>query len=59
MESRTLVTCPICSELLHVNDIYSILKKHKVLIERYECFALRRVLSSDPDTRWCPAPDCS
>lgn len=59
MESRTSVTCPVCSESLHVNDIYSLLEKHKFLMERYESFALRRVLSSNPDTRWCPAPDCS
>ena len=29
-----------------------------VLFEKYEDFTLRRLLSLDPDTRWCPAPDC-
>lgn len=59
MESRTSITCPECSELLHVNDIYTLLEKHTFLIDRYERFSLRRVLSVDPDTRWCPAPDCT
>uniref|UniRef100_A0A915ETB2 RBR-type E3 ubiquitin transferase n=1 Tax=Ditylenchus dipsaci TaxID=166011 RepID=A0A915ETB2_9BILA len=59
MESRTSITCPECSELLHANDIYSLLGHHSTLVERYESFSLRRVLSTDPDTRWCPAPDCT
>jgi hypothetical protein len=29
------------------------------LIDKYEQFMLRRVLITIPDTRWCPAPDCS
>lgn len=29
-----------------------------VLFEKYEDFTLRRILAIDPDTRWCPAPDC-
>lgn len=29
-----------------------------VLFEKYEDFTLRRILAVDPDTRWCPAPDC-
>lgn len=29
------------------------------LIDKYEEFALRRALVSIPDTRWCPAPDCT
>ncbi|KAI1723522.1 IBR domain, a half RING-finger domain-containing protein [Ditylenchus destructor] len=61
MESRTAITCPECAEPFHVNDIYTLLNRSNTpeLIERYECFALRRVLSTDPDTRWCPAPDCT
>uniref|UniRef100_A0A3Q4N029 RBR-type E3 ubiquitin transferase n=1 Tax=Neolamprologus brichardi TaxID=32507 RepID=A0A3Q4N029_NEOBR len=27
-------------------------------MEKYEEFLLRRCLASDPDCRWCPAPDC-
>jgi E3 ubiquitin-protein ligase RNF19A len=30
----------------------------KVQYEKYEDFMVRRVLAVDPDTRWCPAPDC-
>lgn len=26
---------------------------------KYEEFMVRRVLLTDPDSRWCPAPDCS
>ena len=29
------------------------------LIQKYEEFMLRRVLVTIPDTRWCPAPDCT
>ncbi|KAJ8973057.1 hypothetical protein NQ317_018785 [Molorchus minor] len=28
------------------------------LYAKYEDFMVRRVLAVDPDTRWCPAPDC-
>ncbi|KHJ43621.1 IBR domain protein [Trichuris suis] len=58
-ESRVNLTCPECSEQLHPNDIYGILADKPQVIEKYEEFSLRRVLMSDPDTRWCPAPDCS
>jgi hypothetical protein len=29
------------------------------LINKYEEFMLRRILVTIPDTRWCPAPDCT
>uniref|UniRef100_A0A5S6QZB9 RBR-type E3 ubiquitin transferase n=1 Tax=Trichuris muris TaxID=70415 RepID=A0A5S6QZB9_TRIMR len=58
-ESRVNLTCPECSEQLHPNDIYEILADKPQVIEKYEEFSVRRVLMSDPDTRWCPAPDCS
>jgi hypothetical protein len=29
------------------------------LIRKYEEFMIRRVLVTMPDTRWCPAPDCT
>uniref|UniRef100_A0A915AWJ9 RBR-type E3 ubiquitin transferase n=1 Tax=Parascaris univalens TaxID=6257 RepID=A0A915AWJ9_PARUN len=59
MESRVQVTCPECSELLHPTDVYSLMVHHPALIDKYESFSLRRVLMTDPDTRWCPAPDCT
>ncbi|VDN05755.1 unnamed protein product [Thelazia callipaeda] len=59
MESRVQLTCPECSELLHPTDIYSLMEHCPELIEKYETFALRRVLMMDPDARWCPAPDCT
>uniref|UniRef100_A0A914YZ64 RBR-type E3 ubiquitin transferase n=1 Tax=Panagrolaimus superbus TaxID=310955 RepID=A0A914YZ64_9BILA len=59
MESRINISCPECSEALHQLDIYNILQKQGYLIDKYENFALRRVLMGDPDTRWCPAPDCT
>uniref|UniRef100_A0A0N4Z0M7 RBR-type E3 ubiquitin transferase n=1 Tax=Parastrongyloides trichosuri TaxID=131310 RepID=A0A0N4Z0M7_PARTI len=58
MESRVNISCPECSEMVHPNEIYSILKNFPELLEKYENFSLRRVLALDPDTRWCPAPDC-
>ncbi|CAH1406717.1 unnamed protein product [Nezara viridula] len=57
-ESRISVTCPQCSEPMHPNDIRMILND-KSLYDKYEDFMVRRVLAVDPDTRWCPAPDCS
>ncbi|KAL3990973.1 IBR domain family protein [Acanthocheilonema viteae] len=59
MESRVQLTCPECNELLHPTDIYSLMAHCPDLIKKYETFALRRVLMMDPDTRWCPAPDCT
>ncbi|KRZ53926.1 E3 ubiquitin-protein ligase RNF19B [Trichinella nativa] len=59
LESRVNLTCYECNEMLHPDDVYSILKNKPNLIEKYEEFSVRRVLMSDPDTRWCPAPDCS
>uniref|UniRef100_A0A8R1TPQ8 RBR-type E3 ubiquitin transferase n=1 Tax=Onchocerca volvulus TaxID=6282 RepID=A0A8R1TPQ8_ONCVO len=59
MESRVQITCPECSELLHPTDIYYLMAHCPDLIQKYETFALRRVLMMDPDTRWCPAPDCT
>lgn len=56
-ESRINISCPECTEKFHPNDIRSILK-NDVLMEKYEDFMVRRVLVSDPDARWCPAPDC-
>ncbi|CEF63213.1 Zinc finger, RING-type domain and Zinc finger, C6HC-type domain and Zinc finger, RING/FYVE/PHD-type domain-containing protein [Strongyloides ratti] len=58
MESRVSISCPECSEMIHPNEIYSLLKNLPELLEKYENFSLRRVLALDPDTRWCPAPDC-
>ncbi|RZF36475.1 hypothetical protein LSTR_LSTR011262 [Laodelphax striatellus] len=56
-ESRIGVACPECSEPMHPNDIRMILND-KTQYEKYEDFMVRRVLAVDPDTRWCPAPDC-
>jgi hypothetical protein len=58
-ENRVAISCPECSEPMHPNDIYAILERHPQLIDRYEAFSVRRVLLRDPDTRWCPAPDCT
>ncbi|XP_069751630.1 E3 ubiquitin-protein ligase RNF19B-like isoform X1 [Narcine bancroftii] len=56
-ESRVNISCPECSERLNPHDIRMILND-KALMEKYEEFMLRRYLASDPDCRWCPAPDC-
>ncbi|XP_050429663.1 E3 ubiquitin-protein ligase RNF19A-like isoform X1 [Adelges cooleyi] len=57
-ESRVNITCPECSEAMHPNDIQSVLN-NPVLYDKYEDFMVRRVLAVDPDTRYCPSPDCS
>ncbi|XP_076437994.1 LOW QUALITY PROTEIN: uncharacterized protein LOC143277138 [Babylonia areolata] len=56
-ESRVSIACPECNERFHPNDMRAILED-EVLMGKYEDFMLRRVLAMDPDTRWCPAPDC-
>ncbi|GFY50786.1 e3 ubiquitin-protein ligase RNF19A [Trichonephila inaurata madagascariensis] len=56
-ESRVNITCPECTEPIHPSDICLILNDDS-LLGKYESFMLRRVLITEPDARWCPAPDC-
>lgn len=56
-ESRVGIACPQCPETLAPLDIHAILDD-RALLERFEEYQLRRFLAADPDTRWCPAPDC-
>ncbi|XP_017281662.1 E3 ubiquitin-protein ligase RNF19A-like [Kryptolebias marmoratus] len=56
-ESRVNISCPECSERFNPHDIQMILGD-RALMEKYEEFMLRRWLVSEPDCRWCPAPDC-
>ena len=56
-ESRVMITCPECTELIHPNDIRMILNDEDFTC-KYEKFMLRRVLVAEADARWCPAPDC-
>ncbi|GAB6023925.1 hypothetical protein CHUAL_008656 [Chamberlinius hualienensis] len=57
-ESRVNIFCPECIEPLHPTDIRNILDD-EITMNKYEEYTLRRLLAKDPDTRWCPAPDCS
>ncbi|XP_033998182.1 E3 ubiquitin-protein ligase RNF19B isoform X3 [Trematomus bernacchii] len=57
-ESRVGIACPQCPETLAPLDVQSILDD-QALLDRFEEYQLRRFLAADPDTRWCPAPDCS
>ncbi|KAM7395481.1 hypothetical protein PAMA_006976 [Pampus argenteus] len=57
-ESRVGIACPQCPETLAPLDVRAILDD-RALLERFEEYQLRRFLAADPDTRWCPAPDCS
>ncbi|KPM06345.1 E3 ubiquitin-protein ligase RNF19B-like protein [Sarcoptes scabiei] len=57
-ESRINISCLQCQELMHPNDIKTILRNDLALVEKYELFMVRRTLITDPDARWCPAPDC-
>lgn len=43
--------------IMYILDIKQILD-NEFIYEKYEDFMVRRVLAADPDTRWCPAPDC-
>ncbi|KAK1880792.1 E3 ubiquitin-protein ligase RNF19B [Dissostichus eleginoides] len=56
-ESRVQLSCPECAERLSPRQVADILDD-AALLEKYEEFLLRRCLASDPDCRWCPAPDC-
>ncbi|KAK7899382.1 hypothetical protein WMY93_020235 [Mugilogobius chulae] len=56
-ESRVQLSCPECAERLVPRQVADILDD-PILLEKYEEFLLRRCLASDPDCRWCPAPDC-
>lgn len=56
-ESRVQLSCPECAEKLVPQQVADILDDG-ALLEKYEEFLLRRCLASDPDCRWCPAPDC-
>uniref|UniRef100_A0A1I7S693 RBR-type E3 ubiquitin transferase n=1 Tax=Bursaphelenchus xylophilus TaxID=6326 RepID=A0A1I7S693_BURXY len=58
MESRISLACPECITELHPNDIQAVLKIDPQLILRYERFMIRKVLITEGDVRWCPAPDC-
>ncbi|KAL0881906.1 hypothetical protein ABMA27_001668 [Loxostege sticticalis] len=57
-EAQVPVNCPVCHEGMHPSDVHRIVD-NPVLYEKYEEFSVRRALAADPDTRWCPAPDCS
>nr|XP_006825454.1 PREDICTED: E3 ubiquitin-protein ligase RNF19A-like [Saccoglossus kowalevskii] len=56
-ESRVNIACPECAEHFHPNDIRMVVND-STLYGKYEEFTLRRLLVTDPDVRWCPAPDC-
>ncbi|CAG9579605.1 unnamed protein product [Danaus chrysippus] len=57
-EARVPVNCPVCHENMHPSDVRRIVD-NPTLYDKYEEFSVRRALAADPDTRWCPAPDCS
>ncbi|XP_077446210.1 E3 ubiquitin-protein ligase RNF19B [Stigmatopora argus] len=56
-ESRVQLSCPECAERMAPRQVARILDD-RALLDKYEEFLLRRCLASDPDCRWCPAPDC-
>jgi len=59
-EGRVNLKCPQCNELIHPNDIALLLgEKAGHLLTLYESLMLRRILATDPDTRWCPRPNCT
>lgn len=66
------ITCPCCDTILQHQQIKEIIftkslsdNDRDFLIEstaiynRYEDISVRHCLLKDPDTRWCPAPNCS
>ncbi|CAB4064744.1 RNF19A [Lepeophtheirus salmonis] len=55
---RVSLKCPKCPESMHPNDVETCVDGNTKLLSLYESLTLRKVLSCDPDVRWCPAPDC-
>jgi len=58
-EGRANLKCPQCSQLIHPNDIEDLIGEDVNLLGLYQFLMVRRVLAADPDTRWCPAPNCT
>ena len=59
-EGRVNLRCPQCTEFMHPNDIETLIgDKNSNLLTLYESLMLRRLLAIDPDTRWCPGPNCT
>ncbi|CAD6190495.1 unnamed protein product [Caenorhabditis auriculariae] len=58
MENRVEISCPECPAFLHPQDIKKLVGYRNGLIDKYEQFSIRRYLLSEPEARWCPAPDC-
>lgn len=44
---------------LPISDIEMLIGDNNNLLKLYEFLMLRRILASDPDTRWCPGPNCT
>lgn len=57
-ESRTDIACTQCADSMHPSDIEALLQSAPAVLRKYEDFMVRRVLLADPDSRWCPGPDC-
>uniref|UniRef100_A0A0K2T335 RBR-type E3 ubiquitin transferase n=1 Tax=Lepeophtheirus salmonis TaxID=72036 RepID=A0A0K2T335_LEPSM len=57
-DGRVSLKCPKCPESMHPNDVETCVDGNTKLLSLYESLTLRKVLSCDPDVRWCPAPDC-
>jgi len=55
---KNVLACPQCAESMHPCDIHTLLLNYPAVMNKYEDFMVRRVLLGDPDSRWCPAPDC-
>ncbi|KAF8381788.1 hypothetical protein PRIPAC_70930, partial [Pristionchus pacificus] len=61
MENRVEVSCPECPAKLHPTDVRAVLRSSaggEAALAKYEEFSVRKCLLTEPDTRWCPAPDC-
>jgi len=58
-EGRANLKCPQCNQQIHPNDLEFLVGEDTALLHLYQFLMVRRVLAADPDTRWCPAPNCS
>jgi len=60
-EGRLDLKCPQCPSPMHPDDIENLAADgdDKSKVQLYHHLMVQRVLVHDPDTRWCPAPDCT
>jgi len=60
-ERRVDIKCPQCPSPMHPDDIehLAVDGDDNTKVNLYHNLMVQRVLVNDPDTRWCPTPNCT